>query len=241
MSGTRINKDTHVLEYKVHFKGYSEEDDMWLPVEAFNQSVDYTSLSSYGRKQKHKCPASSQSRQGDNHVRSKIKNRRKRKLTNPAQEMVKTALPIRRTIIRKNKQTYQKLNNNANIQSPNRSKIEFDKKALHKRSTNDYTKTSKYTSRKFKTLSHMRRKNLASKINKAAQRKQKYLRAGLPGEAFRLNLKSNTKMPISEASSEDELTQNSSSDQSQTNLFKAGGKTNGIDQQPQSKRAKKLL
>ena len=141
----------------------------------------------------------------------------------------------------KNKQTYQKLNNNANIQSPNRSNIEFDKKPLHKRSTNDYTKTSKYTSRKFKTLSHMRRKNLASKINKAAQRKQKYLRAGLPDEAFRLNLKSNTKMPISEASSEDELTQNSSSDQSQTNLFKAGGKTNGIDQQPQSKRAKKLL
>ena len=65
----------------------------------------------------------------------------------------------------------------------------------------------------------MRRKNLASKIKKAAQRKQKYLRAGLPGEAFRLNLKSNAKTPISEASSEDELTQNSSSDQSQTNLF----------------------
>ena len=77
VSGTRINKDRHVLEYKVHFKGYSEEDDRWLPAGAFDQPVDYTSLSSYGCKQKHKCPESSQSRtgKGDSHARSKIKNK----------------------------------------------------------------------------------------------------------------------------------------------------------------------
>ena len=174
VSGTRINKDTHVLEYKVRFKVYSEEDDMWLPAGAFNQPVDHTSLSSYGRKPKHKCSKSSQSRtgKGDNHVKSEIENRRKSKLTNPRQEMVKTALPKRRKIISRNKQTYQNLEKvkhdlkllltkNANIQSPNRSKIEFNKKSSHKRFTNDYTKTSKYTSRKFKTLSHMRRKNPA--------------------------------------------------------------------------------
>ena len=120
-------------------------------------------------------------------------------------------------------------------------KLNLIKSYRTKRSTNDYTKTSKYTSRKFKTLSHLRRKNLASKIKKTAQRKQKYLRASLPGEAFRLNLKSNAEMPMSEASSEDELTQNSSSDQSQTNLFEAGGKTNAIDQHPQPKGAKKVL
>ena len=49
----RISKDTQMYEYKVRFKDYGEEDDMWLPASSFNRSVNFVSTSRYGRKRHH--------------------------------------------------------------------------------------------------------------------------------------------------------------------------------------------
>ena len=50
----RLSKDTLTYEYRVRFKGYGSEDDMWLPASYFNRAVNYESVSTFGRKRKHK-------------------------------------------------------------------------------------------------------------------------------------------------------------------------------------------
>ena len=49
----RLSKDTLSYEYKVRFKGYGEEDDMWLPSSFFNRPITFALTSKFGRKRKH--------------------------------------------------------------------------------------------------------------------------------------------------------------------------------------------
>ena len=49
----RLNKDFHSEEYKVRFKGYTSEDDMWLPSSAFKEPVTFETVSRRGRHRKH--------------------------------------------------------------------------------------------------------------------------------------------------------------------------------------------
>ena len=49
----RLSKDLHCYEYKVRFKGYGSEDDMWLPASFFNRAIYFDSTSKFGRKRKH--------------------------------------------------------------------------------------------------------------------------------------------------------------------------------------------
>ena len=49
----RLSKDTLCYEYKVRFKGYGSEEDMWLPSSFFNRAVQFQSTSKFGRKRKH--------------------------------------------------------------------------------------------------------------------------------------------------------------------------------------------
>ena len=53
----RLNKDM-TYEFKVRFKGYGPDDDMWLPASAFKRSVAFESTSRFGRKRKHKTEES---------------------------------------------------------------------------------------------------------------------------------------------------------------------------------------
>ena len=46
----RFDKDTHMVQYRVRFKGYGSEDGMWLPENSFNCPVNFQSVSSFGRK-----------------------------------------------------------------------------------------------------------------------------------------------------------------------------------------------
>ena len=50
----RLCEKTFTYEYKVRFKGYSSEEDMWLPASYFNRAMNFQSLSKFGRKRKHK-------------------------------------------------------------------------------------------------------------------------------------------------------------------------------------------
>ena len=50
----RLCHKTLTYEYRVRFKGYSSEDDMWLPASYFNRAINFESLSKSGRKRKHK-------------------------------------------------------------------------------------------------------------------------------------------------------------------------------------------
>ena len=50
----RINRKFHSEEYKVRFKGYSSEDDMWLPSSAFKESVTFQTVSQRGRIRTHR-------------------------------------------------------------------------------------------------------------------------------------------------------------------------------------------
>ena len=49
----RLSKDAVSYEYKVRFKGYGSEDDMWLPASFFNRAIQFVSTSKFGRKRKH--------------------------------------------------------------------------------------------------------------------------------------------------------------------------------------------
>lgn len=50
----RLNKQYHSEEYKVRFKGYGSEDDMWIPSSSFREPVQFQTISKRGRIQKHK-------------------------------------------------------------------------------------------------------------------------------------------------------------------------------------------
>ena len=48
-----INKKTEETEYLTSFKGYSHQDDEWLPAETFLGPIPFTSVSRYGRVRQH--------------------------------------------------------------------------------------------------------------------------------------------------------------------------------------------
>ena len=50
----RLCKSTLTYEYKVRFKGYGAEEDMWLPSPSFNRPIHFETTSQYGRKRTHK-------------------------------------------------------------------------------------------------------------------------------------------------------------------------------------------
>lgn len=50
----RLNRQYHSEEYKVRFKGYSSEDDMWLPSSSFRELVQFQTVSKRGRARKHR-------------------------------------------------------------------------------------------------------------------------------------------------------------------------------------------
>ena len=52
----RLNKHFHSEEYKVRFKGYTSEDDMWLPIASsvFKEPVTFHTVSKRGRLRKHR-------------------------------------------------------------------------------------------------------------------------------------------------------------------------------------------
>ena len=43
-----------MYEFKVRFKGYGPDDDMWLPASLFNRTVSFQTTSRFRRKRKHK-------------------------------------------------------------------------------------------------------------------------------------------------------------------------------------------
>ncbi|XP_068721910.1 M-phase phosphoprotein 8-like [Montipora capricornis] len=49
----RLNKQFHSEECRVRFKGYTSEDDMWLPSFAFKEPVTFNTVSKRGRIRKH--------------------------------------------------------------------------------------------------------------------------------------------------------------------------------------------
>ena len=56
----RLCEKTFTYEYKVRFKGYSSEEDMWLPASYFNRAMNFQSLSKFGRKRKPKIDPDAQ-------------------------------------------------------------------------------------------------------------------------------------------------------------------------------------
>ena len=48
----RLNKQFHSEEYKVTFKGYTSDDDMWPPSSAFKEPVTFHTVSKRGRLRK---------------------------------------------------------------------------------------------------------------------------------------------------------------------------------------------
>ena len=50
----RLNRQYHSEEYKVRFRGYGSEHDMWIPSSAFREPVQFQTVSKRGRVRKHK-------------------------------------------------------------------------------------------------------------------------------------------------------------------------------------------
>ena len=48
-----LSKDSFCYEYKVRFKGYGSDQDMWLLSSFFNRAFQFESTSKFGRKRKH--------------------------------------------------------------------------------------------------------------------------------------------------------------------------------------------
>lgn len=80
----RLSKDTLCYEFKVRFKGYGPDDDMWLPSSFFNRTIQFESTSKFGHKRKHKLDP-------ENNIEVKKKKRsmkRKEKESMPKEEIV---------------------------------------------------------------------------------------------------------------------------------------------------------
>ena len=45
----RLNRQYHSEEYKVRFRGYGSDDDMWIPSSAFREPVQFQTISKRGR------------------------------------------------------------------------------------------------------------------------------------------------------------------------------------------------
>ena len=50
----RLNRQYHSEEYKVRFRGYGSDDDMWIPSSAFREPVQFQTISKRRRVRKHK-------------------------------------------------------------------------------------------------------------------------------------------------------------------------------------------
>ena len=50
----RLNRQYHSEEYKVRFRGYGSDHDMWIPSSAFREPVQFRTVSKRGRVRKHK-------------------------------------------------------------------------------------------------------------------------------------------------------------------------------------------
>ncbi|XP_073236481.1 uncharacterized protein [Porites lutea] len=77
----RLNKQFHSEEYKVRFKGYTSDDDMWLPSSAFKEPVTFHTVSKRGRLRKHRMKegSSAPETQGNNPRRTPTETNLKRK------------------------------------------------------------------------------------------------------------------------------------------------------------------
>ena len=67
----RLNRQYHSEEYKVRFKGYGSEDDMWLPSSSFREPVQFQTVSKRGRARKHRTKD-----EGEVKVQQRKKSRR---------------------------------------------------------------------------------------------------------------------------------------------------------------------
>lgn len=77
----RLNKQFHSEEYKVRFKGYTSDDDMWLPSSAFKEPVTFHTISKRGRLRKHRMKegSSAPETQGNNPRKTPTETNLKRK------------------------------------------------------------------------------------------------------------------------------------------------------------------
>ena len=77
----RLNKQFHSEEYKVRFKGYTSDDDMWLPSSAFKEPVTFHTVSKRGRLRKHRMKegSSAPETQGNNPRKTPTETNLKRK------------------------------------------------------------------------------------------------------------------------------------------------------------------
>lgn len=127
----RLSKDTLAYEYKVRFKGYGEEDNMWLPSSFFNRPITFQSTSKFGRKRKHKLdPDMDQEthnkrkkRQSSSFEKATVKpSRMSKKITKNSKDKGKSFRSSLKTLTAKEQSNNEKAND-SNTQSSGRNQI----------------------------------------------------------------------------------------------------------------------
>ena len=71
----RLSTDSLCYEYKVRFKGYGSDQDMWLPSYFFNRAFQFESTSKFDRKRKHNLDPENVT-EGKNQKRKRHRNRK---------------------------------------------------------------------------------------------------------------------------------------------------------------------
>ena len=95
----RFDKDTHMVQYRVRFKGYGSEDDMWLPENSFNCPVNFQSVSSFGRKCKRRSLSHSSNQNLSNMKPSKVSRYQAKTKTSHASKKPK----LRKSVVKAKK------------------------------------------------------------------------------------------------------------------------------------------